>query len=64
MDLSLAYDYLPYDLLKTKRHAYGLDKSVLILLIVTYVFGNKRKKLALCIRTALTLLGVFCRDPF
>ena len=45
MDLSKAYDCLPHDLLIAKVEAYGLDNLVLIWLMITYVFGNKGKKI-------------------
>ena len=62
-DLSKAYNCLPHELSIAKLEEYGLDKPSLYLIMVTYVFGNKGKKLALRIVTGLMLIGVFPRDP-
>ena len=41
MDLSKAYDCIPYDLLVAKLKAYGVEKNSLILL--KYLFGRKQR---------------------
>ena len=42
MDLSKAYDCIPYDLLLAKLQAYGTDEKSLDLL-QSYLFGRKQR---------------------